>query len=76
MSFPTQCDLSHTPSRHRYTSSRHSNGDEEVCPEAEVKEEGQTVVVVVVVVVRNWLGSCVCYRIGSAGLTVLLCNLD
>lgn len=50
------------------------NGDEEVCPEAGVKEEGQTVVVVVVV--RNWLGSCVYYRIGSAGLTVLLCNLD
>lgn len=60
----------HIPSRHRYTSSRHSNEDEEVCPEAGVKEEGQTAVVVVVVVVRNWLGSCVCCRIGSAGLTV------
>lgn len=45
-----------------------------MCPEARVKEEGESVVVVVVV--RNWLGSCVCYRIGSPGLTVLLCNLD
>lgn len=43
-----------------------------MCPEAGVKEEGQSVVVVV----RNWLGSCTCYRIGNPGLTVLLCILD
>lgn len=42
-----------------------------MCPEARVKEEGLSVVVVVVV--RNWLGSCVCLRTGSPGLTVLFC---
>lgn len=39
-----------------------------------MKEEGLSVVAVVVV--RNWLGSCVCLRTGSPGLTVLLCSLD
>lgn len=51
-----QCDLLD----HRYTSSRQSNGDGEVCPEADKSE------------VNKWPGSCACYRIGN----LLLCIPD